>query len=539
MPIQIKIFKDDDAIKMINDTNFINECMDFYNNLETATVFQHPHFVLPWYYAYSEIYSPLIVVGYKDNIKVGLMFLGQSKENNITHAGDHQAEYHGWLTKKEFEEEFIVSTLITLNKKFSLNTWEWRWLPKNYSQSWIYSDLLKNNNINCIPTPIDVPLFTLANLERFTKIKKNKTVKNLINRYKRNGDFHIERVTTKEKAEILIEEVIKQYDFRIFSQTGLAPFGFDKNKKAFYLNKMEYPKNVHFSVLWAGETPIAFHIGDCDDKTLFYGLPSFSPMEFKKSPGRIFLIKLSELLIEEGFETFDLTPGMDANKEKFSNESFDTLRPTFYFDKTTFLKAQTKVKGKKHLKTLLNKFNQDVDSVKKTLDNISTKTKSKISPKVKQQLNIYKYNTELSSENLNPNSKNIRTNCYEDLLLKTDIEPSEIFDAQQKLANEETLYSVLQNNKLVSYVWVEKDKAFHFEDGNKLDLKLAEKNITIYDFYSDPALDINDILQKIIENIIATNLSNDIENIYVIDRSSDDSIKSILSNLNFELKNTF
>ena len=56
-----------------------------------------------------------------------------------------QAEYHSWICLKEYEEEFLVQSLISIKKECKPKKWKWGWLPAGANISWFDSDLLKEN----------------------------------------------------------------------------------------------------------------------------------------------------------------------------------------------------------------------------------------------------------------------------------------------------------------------------------------------------------------------------------------------------------
>ena len=121
MNLKIKIVTDDEVFNLLNCNQFLTA----WNNLtiedNKVTVIQELPFVLTWYFQYSNAYKPILVLGYNEsNQLVGLMPLAiSSKDGHLTHAGDWQAEYHGWICHKDIDQDFPIQALIEIKKKLT------------------------------------------------------------------------------------------------------------------------------------------------------------------------------------------------------------------------------------------------------------------------------------------------------------------------------------------------------------------------------------------------------------------------------------
>ena len=49
------------------------------------------------------------------------------------------------------------------------------------------------------------------------------------------------------------------------------------------------------------------------------------------------MVELAQNLTKNGYELLDLTPGKDADKERYANDSQELNRPTFYFSKKSII----------------------------------------------------------------------------------------------------------------------------------------------------------------------------------------------------------
>lgn len=75
------------------------------------------------------------------------------------------------------------------------------------------------------------------------------------------------------------------------------------------------------SVLWAGDTPVAAHMGMRSKEVLHWWFPTYLDAYSKYSPGLILLVMLAEEAAKLGLKTLDLGKGDDAYKKNFQTGS--------------------------------------------------------------------------------------------------------------------------------------------------------------------------------------------------------------------------
>lgn len=524
MNIEIKIVKDENVLELLNDKVFVSQWEELAIQSDHATVIQEPPFVITWYRQYTNRYQPILILGFdKKNILIGLIPLAYSlKGHYLTHAGDGQAEYHGWLCKESEDHDFMIQALIAIKSSFKIRKWLWRSLPPGSRIGCLSSSELKKEQIFISITEEDSPVLDLNDISKIERIKKNKSTQNQLNRYKKRNGFCIERITSREKAEKIFDVLSKQCDIRQMASHRTTPFANDGNKKKFYLERLNFPENNHFTVLWSDKTPVAFHFGACDSKTVYNGLSAYNPVEEKNSPGRILIIKLAELLREEGFQYFDLTPGGDKYKEKYSsfNQKIYTIS-IFFFRKEKII-HDIKYILVRSLKKGLLLFGVDPRDAKFKLNDALAILKkiSRVSPLEtirKFVSRVYERNYylfyKLLSEDIPLNNfhteSGISINNYSDLLLYSESNPwiskTDLFRrAFKHFLSEDLLYTFVLNGVLVQYGWVA--KSGKSQELKKIEIEAEfdspENSYILYDFYTEPNFSIKEIFSETLEKML-------------------------------------
>jgi hypothetical protein len=432
MNLEIRIIKNNDVFDLLNDKDFILQWEKLADQNEKVTVIQERPFVLTWYSQYCNKYQPILILGFDENSNVvGLMPLAYSLKNNyLVHAGDGQAEYHGWLSNKEADQDFPIQAMIAVKRHFKLRKWQWRPMPPRSQINWLYSDELKRNGIYIKIHEENSPVLDLNDEDKINKIKKNKSTQIKLNRYKKRNGFYIERIKSKEKAKQIFDILAAQCDFRQMARHESAPFGRDENKKQFYIERLNFPENNHFTVMWSDNIPIAFHFGACDSDTVYWGLSSYNPLEEKNSPGSILIVKMIELLKEEGYRYFDVTPGGAQFKEKYSSFHQKILTPAIYFIKRDKIIVDVKHFVRQTIKKIFISTGIKPQIVKDKLEKISEGLKeiSTLPPKEiitklfsvfykKDVYVLFRYLIDDKVKNYLQNNEIINVNKYSDLLL--------------------------------------------------------------------------------------------------------------------------
>lgn len=493
MDLEIKIVKNNDALKLLEDDLFVSKWGKLASQQVNVTVQQEHPFVSTWYKQYLNEFNPILILGFDSNAKlIGIIPLAQNKKNyQINHAGDIQAEYCGWICNEPFCETFITQTILLIKNHFNLKKWEWGWIPPKSSIEWFSSDTFKNENIFIKYREFDSPMLDVTDDVKISKLKKNRSLKTKINRYKKKGGFFLERITSKEKAIEIFDILEKQSDFRQMAINQVSPFSDDPNKSSYYINKLDFPDDCHFTVLWSNNKPIAYNFGECDSTTVYLGVTSFDPTESKNSPGKIHLIMLAELMKEEGYRYLDLTPGNDGYKEWFSNSRQKLYFLTLFFNKNDYIIDKIKDSIILNLTKVFNKVNLNPKAILSTINSSPINQVKKFGAGLYKKetyiyykLNLDDINTEVITE-----STLVQKNNFTDLLLydeenKKNKKTTILSNALRSFSLDDILFSIVKNNQLIQYGWM--TTKLKNQNNPKIDnfFYFPQKSAILYDFFS-------------------------------------------------------
>jgi hypothetical protein len=533
MLFEIKIVNGKEAKDLLQDKSFKLQWKELALQDDKVTVIQEPSFVTTWYQQYENTYQPVFVLGLdKRSSLVGLIPLACSvKENRLTHAGDNQAEYHGWLCNKAVDQSFPIKALSALKSNNNLKEWRWRWLPPGSDINWLFAEELKREKIYVRITKQDSPLLDLHDEAKIKRLHRNRSIRTKINRYK--NKLQLEKITSYDRAKEVFGILADQCDFRQMAVHGVTPFTSDKNKKPFYVNRFRYPENNHFTVLWSEDIPIAFHFGACDSNTVYVGLSGYNPCEERNSPGSILYLKLIKLLKNEGYRYLDLTPGGDPYKEKYSNLHQKLYMPTFYFsgkrkqiaDLKFFIRKTIK-KGLNINPTNKNTWVKRIDTfrfiIKKVLSTSPVITFGKLISLICPRTIHTLYRLTIKDQFLQdeqPDSA-IKINNYSDLLKynessywksKRDL----LFKALKRFSRGAALYTIVQNETLTHFGWIisGNDKSFLKVTGLKSEPPV--NSVVFYDTIANPNYINHDSFTNVIKNIIALSRLSNTEEVFI------------------------
>lgn len=516
--MHIKILSKDDTLKIISDKKFILRWKYLAENTSHCTIIQEYGFVVSWYRSYLDKYKPMMVLGYdeQENI-IGILPLAVSYDTGyLSHAGEDQAEYHGWICLKKYEEEFLVHALISIKKEYKPGNWKWGWLPSAVDINWFNSDLLKKNNIYINKTIAESPLY---NLEDSNKIKKKKSIRNKINQLEREGELKIERIRDRNYTKKLLETIIAQYSFRQLALFNHNPLRNERIIKV-CLEQMDLmPENIHFTVLWHGDKLLACNFGLCTANNVILGLISYDPVKGKFSPGYIFLIKLLEYIKDEGYKILDLTPGGDSYKEHFCNTHTDLVKPTICFNKYWQIKDYASTLLRHHIKRHFDTKN--IVSMQCSIrKNISLLEKKIFKPKDTES-SYYFYRGKPEEIVQHDSVSILHYQQYTDLLLYEQsngiLSPKELaYSAMKKFERGDRLYTMVSGNKLIAFVWLANSGKKHWRPTLKNKINYKKNSLYIYDFYTSDKSRKNDIFQSCIQGVLKEIQNGKISIIYLV-----------------------
>jgi CelD/BcsL family acetyltransferase involved in cellulose biosynthesis len=472
--LKVTLFQGRQAERLLSDAAFVADWQALARKTDMVTVIQEPPFVLTWYRQYADVFRPMLVVGRdSEGTLVGLLPLAYSDaEREMAHAGAWQGEYHGWVCTPEAEREFLPKAIIAIQSHFPLRTWTWRWMPPGANRQWLQARELRRHGIYVSTIEQEPPVLDLNDEDRVRKIRRNKSLRAKMNRYARRGALRLERITSPERAAEIFDDLILQTDFRQMAVHGEKPFASDPHKKNFYLARLQFPQNNHFTVLWWNEQPLAYHFGACDDSTVYLGLTGYDPRESKNSPGILLMVQLIERLREEGFRYFDLTPGEDEYKDRLGSHRRKVVEPTFYFNRRDKLTADLKKVVRVLFKSMLQIVGIEPKKVKRNLGEwtdflvrLHTSGFGGAAKKMKRLLFgleswLYlEFNRQSQKANGVSHLTDVHVQQYQDLFLFRSKNPwrtqqDVLLEAIWHFSRGERLFTLVENGALVGFGWL-------------------------------------------------------------------------------------
>ncbi|MDW3645706.1 MAG: GNAT family N-acetyltransferase [Bacteroidia bacterium] len=504
MSCKIEYYQNQEVLEIASIDEYVLEWGNLLSKQDKFTALQNPAFVYTWYRHYFESYSPLLVLAKNEEGRIiaVLPLAVCRKHKYVVCAGNELAEYHGWIASPEYEAEFLLKSLKLLKETLSFKDWQLNWLAPGTNLSWLNEKELAKEGIYFLTEEIIDPLWNLNDPAKLRKIRKRANVKRCFKQYEARGDFRYERILDKERMEELLNEFAKQSDFKKEAIFNRRLFENDPHIKDFLIDMQDYPDMNHFSVLWLDDKPIGFNHGVVEGNQMcLAGYTSYDPSESRNSPGKLHLIELARISTEEGYERIDLTPGKDAYKSRFANESREVQKIDFYFSKKEFLKARLERKIKEISTTALGQMGISQYDLKfwkidflAWIDEVNTLG---IGPSLKrigswfnnsEETEVYKaIDMRRESEKMElPEGYEILKNDYHCLLEyeggKGLVPRRELFqEALNRFARGDDFYSLVKDSKIVFAAWLRNGKYALRFPGTLHDHQFPEASRIVYD----------------------------------------------------------
>ncbi|WP_162426743.1 GNAT family N-acetyltransferase [Pontibacter pudoricolor] len=300
---------------LLSDPFFCIGWDTLYKNCSWGTVFQTREFVANWYKHYSTDYLPVIVKQTEGNSLTGLLTLAKDTQGNIVGAGSNQAEYQVWLTTESEKSSFINDAFHKLRNALPKAEITLKYVPGNAPVQQVISDDYWKRF--CFSKKVEQPLLVIDK-EQITRELKKKNRREKINRLKRFGNLKFEQITDRQEFINILDELAIQSDFRKGAMYNKTVFMDDPYRKPFLLSLFDSAL-LHTTLLKLDEKIIASNIGAASKGWVhLQGINTHSPIYAKYSPGILHFLMLGQLLAENGYSVFDLTPGRNAYKDSLA-----------------------------------------------------------------------------------------------------------------------------------------------------------------------------------------------------------------------------
>ncbi|AKD04394.1 GNAT family N-acetyltransferase [Pontibacter korlensis] len=312
---------------LLNNITFQSAWDNLLESCAWSTVFQSRSFVSTWYNVYQNEYLPILVKNENEGELIGLLAMAlplsalrecdtKTAKGRIVGAGQYEAEYQTWLALESNGESFIQDALSAMRKQFPLCEIQLRYLPPNTPIGWAMGESKWVKRV--VLQPSRRPLMDMG-MPDFSKLFKKSEYRNKLNRLKKLGLLHFERITDFETFSAILPELTVQYDFRQGAMFNKNQFRENSSKQKFLLELFEQDL-LHVSVLRAGNELLASIVAIAGKKWVHLGgINIHSPFNAHYySPGFVNFLMLGQQLAQEGYAVFDLTPGGDAYKERMA-----------------------------------------------------------------------------------------------------------------------------------------------------------------------------------------------------------------------------
>ena len=317
--MSITIKREEEVVSLLENPAFIKKWDGLLNRCRWATPYQSYGYVSSWYEAYIQEYYPLLIFKFSPHDRLdGLLPLAiHKKHGSIQVAGTHQAEYQSWLADNSCEETFIQDVIEAIFQHFNPAEIKFKYVLEAVPLNWIHKSKWKKY---CVVHSTKRPLINFEKDTFNLKSIANKTFKRYLNHLKRQGEVKYSQIKDRDAFLKILPKFEAMYDFRMLTTYGMAPFSSDKCKRAFHLAMFDREGLLHVAVLRVENKIVAFEIAVKDEKTVYCGVTSFSPLFARLSPSRIYLFYLFQDLSNKKYSFYDFTPGRDPWKHRIANE---------------------------------------------------------------------------------------------------------------------------------------------------------------------------------------------------------------------------
>ena len=499
-----------------------------------ATPYQSPNFAITWFSNYRT-YTPVLVQQTNENQELtALMVLAKNQHNALLPVGTFQNEYQQWLqisADNLFMEQAIPAIFSAYPKQKTL---QFKYLTENLTTV----ALPQSSHIS--ERTHTRPLITLES-EQIEKSFKKKGNKSKINRLAKIGELSFRKIDDIAEFEALFDEIITLYDARQGATNDSFPFHDDPNKRPFHIELFKLGL-LHTTVLYVGDELVSAHIGLGHEQFLHLAIIAMSPYFSAHSPGKMQIMHLNRILVEEGFKTFDLTPGGDPWKDRFSNLEDTVAEVTFFRHKYQLTIKNISESLLNVTKAILTKAGIDKTKAKQLLTNVTNRRKSEVvsgkNETLGKEVQIYRLQ-QVNNSHQASNKKRNDKRALEDLLLFQATEHSEskqhfIQEVINRLESNQQPYLYVNNGKLSYSSWLNKfaKKSYFSEIAQSYDY--PENSALIHGFYSVPSMSNKETYKENICEILGDLGKENIESIFIPIPSSNSELKLAVEALGFE-----
>lgn len=498
----IEISEGVEAEKLIGDPDFLSQWEELDRRCGWASVYQGRDFVLCWYDCYRDRYSPLVVAGRDGHGRlVGLFTLAiHTDTGRITAAGDKHAEYQSWLSEPGDGHRFIEAALDSLAAKYPGRGLTLLFVLPGVPVQWAlegghWAD-------RCVVRTLPRGLMEIGNGDNFRDtLRKKKQSK--INRLKRLGNLHLDRIDDPEELGRVFDEVIRFQNLRLRAVYNLPELDDDPRMRDFYVALSRLPRMIHATALRVDNQLVSAQIHMYNREQVLLGRITHSPFFAKYSPGELHTLMTGIELAKEQIPVFDLTPG-GSYKDRYATSHDEVFVVKVFFSRAHCLRYKAARKLAEALKTAIGHFKIEPEAARNAYSSLLDRSRKWLglgpSQMILSALNgfgrlIWRsdeyriYSRDLSGLSATDAGDGMERDSLADLL---HYRPEAAWQpavndylkaALAKLEAGHHLYTRMEGGRLAGYGWLLEARNLKESPISGLDFTLPEESVLLGDFH--------------------------------------------------------
>lgn len=502
--MNIDFYNDCDAEAKLRDELFGQQWDELYGRCPWASVFQSRDFVLSWYDAYKSRYRPIIVTGrLPGGALAGLFVLAIHVESGrLSVAGDGQAEYQAWLAAPQEGNAFIEAALDMLGARFPSQRLTLLFVAPGAPVDWaVVGGRWKSRcHVRSLPRGL-MRIGDGSNLRKTLQKKR----RSKLNRLKRLGELHLDRIEGPEELAAIFDEVTCYQALRLRAVHHLSAAPGNPLQKAFYLNLARRTGLLHATALRVDDKLVSAQIHIRNRDQVLLGLIAHSPFYGRYSPGELHILMTGLELAREAVPVFDLTPG-GQYKERFATHHDEVHVAVIFFRRTDALRHRLTLRLAETAKSAMELFRVSPARVRETssrlLDQknkwirmrpgdllVDAGRRLKRAPWRTEELVLYSRDLDPARECV-PDATMARDRVA-DLLAYAPCEPwqpavhSFLNRALERLADGHHVYTQVREGRVVQYAWLMRPQPGIPLALNGHELLLPPGAVLLADFYTE------------------------------------------------------
>lgn len=502
--MKIEIFIGPAAEKLLGDAGFRTRWKELYDRCSWGSVYQSEEFVLTWYSTYKSQYVPVILTGETlEGELAGLFTLAiQSESGNIVVAGGKQAEYQAWLADTRQGDEFIESALDRLSETFPGRALTLLFMLPTVPVQWAESGARWSDRCHVRSMPRG--LLEVGNGDSFKDtLRKKKQSK--INRLKRLGNLHLDRVQEPEEVGAVLEELLCYQTLRLRAIYNLPDVQRDPLQREFYTRLARHPRMIHATALRVNEELASAQIHFYNREQVLLGLITHSPFFARYSPGELHILMTAVELAKEAIPVFDLTPG-GQYKDRYATHHDEVHIITIFFKRAHCVRYKIQRNLAERAKTAALKFKITPEQTREGVSSLKDARRkwSRMGPKalalqpvkmLKRKLwhrdELQMYASDPAPFRDLPGERPMAKDRVSDLLLYEPRYPWQptvnkfLRRALENLEAGQHVYTRVENGRLVQYGWMSEPQSRKPAAGEELMTMPAPDAVVLGDLFSE------------------------------------------------------